>query len=230
MPAHTVLVIEDDKDMVELLSTNLKTAGYQVTSVRDGITGLENALRNPPDLILLDIVLPGMLGTDVCRALRKNRKLAEIPIIMISARNDEIDRIVGFELGADDYVVKPFSVRELLLRVQAVLRRGPNPSTPAKELQNGPVSICTEKYQTLIDGVAISLTTIEFKLLLTLMERQGTVQSREDLLTQVWGFGYTGESRTVDTHITRLRSKMGASGALIRTIRGFGYTMELSEE
>lgn len=223
---QTVLIIEDEKDLAELVSFNLEKEGYRTISAPDGISGLDEAQRQVPDLILLDLMLPGMMGTEVCKILKKSEKTATIPVIMLTARGEEIDRVVGFEVGADDYVVKPFSTRELLLRIKAVLRRSLPDKPEGKILAIGPVTIDTERHTVAVSLEEIVLTTTEFKLLLNLAERLGRVQSRDLLLKNVWGYNYVGDTRTVDTHITRLRTKLGPAGDLIRTVRGFGYKME----
>lgn len=224
----TILVIEDERDLAELISFNLEQEGYRCLWEADGTAGLETALRELPDLILLDLMLPGMMGTEICKLLKKKEQTAAIPIMMLTARGEEIDRVVGFEVGADDYVVKPFSIRELMLRVKAVLRRAATPPVPSVKVAIGPVKMDTERHQVLVDGEEIVLTTTEFKLLITLAERRGRVQSRETLLQDVWGYNYMGDTRTVDTHVTRLRTKLGQAGEMIKTIRGFGYKMEES--
>ena len=227
MTRQTILIIEDDRDMAELLATNLDQAGYRVLAVSDGEKGLRAVLETHPDLILLDVMLPGMGGTEVCSAVRKNQKLKDIPIIFLTARREEGDRVMGLELGADDYVVKPFSVRELLLRIRAVLRRVPAAEPPVnKTVDIGPLAINTERYEVSLGGDILFLTAIEYKMLLCLAEQAGTVLSRQTLMAHVWGTDHTVELRTVDTHITRLRTKMGENGAMIKAIRGFGYLLE----
>jgi two-component system phosphate regulon response regulator PhoB len=220
-----VLIIEDEKDLAELLAFNLQKEGYATTSVHDGKLGLEQAIADLPDLILLDLMLPGLLGTEVCKALRRDPSTAHIPIIMITAKGDEIDRVVGFEVGADDYIVKPFSMREVALRVKAILRRGAS-SEISSNLTIGGISIDSEKHAVLCNGQQADLTSTEYKLLIYLTERPGRVISRELLLQQVWGYNYLGDTRTVDTHVTRLRGKLGAAGEQIKTVRGFGYKIE----
>lgn len=222
----TILIIEDEKELAELVAFNLEREGYRAVIALDGVSGLEAARRNHPDLILLDLMLPGMQGTELCKLLKHDEKTASIPVIMLTAKGEEIDRVVGFEVGADDYVVKPFSTRELLLRVKAVLRRARPEKAPRKVLRVGPVTIDTERHSVTVDGEEAILTTTEFKLLLYLAERPGRVQSRENLLNNVWGFTYVGDTRTVDTHVTRLRTKLGKAGDLLKTVRGFGYKME----
>lgn len=223
---QTILIIEDEKDLAELVAFNLEKEGYRVVTAFDGASGLEAARTQHPDMVLLDLMLPGMMGMEVCKLLKKSEKTATIPIIMLTARGEEIDRVVGFEVGADDYVVKPFSTRELLLRVKAVMRRSLPDKPAGKILTIGPVTIDTERHLVDVAGEEVVLTTTEFKLLLNLAERLGRVQSRDLLLKNVWGYNYVGDTRTVDTHITRLRTKLGEAGEMIRTVRGFGYKME----
>jgi two-component system, OmpR family, phosphate regulon response regulator PhoB len=222
----TILIIEDEKDLAELVAFNLEKEGYRTLLAADGITGLEKARAGSPDLILLDLMLPGLPGTELCKLLKMDDKTARIPLIMLTAKGEEIDRVVGLELGADDYVVKPFSTRELLLRVKAVLRRTRPAVAGAESITIGAVTIDTGSHTVTVAGKSAELTTIEFKLLLTLAGRPGRMQSRDQLLREVWGYSYGGDTRTVDTHITRLRTKLGEAGDLIRTVRGFGYKME----
>ncbi len=222
----TILVIEDEKDLAELIAFNLEKEGYRPLIALDGVSGLEAARSNPPDLVLLDLMLPGMMGTEICKILKKSEKTAAIPIIMLTAKGEEIDRVVGFEVGADDYMVKPFSTRELMLRVKAVLRRTMPEKRAGKCITIGLVTIDTERHLVSVAGEEIVLTTTEFKLLLNLAERLGRVQSRDTLLQNVWGYNYVGDTRTVDTHVTRLRTKLGEAGEMIKTVRGFGYKME----
>ncbi len=223
-----VLIIEDEKDLAELLAFNLEKEGYAATCVHDGKLGLEKAGTVLPDLILLDLMLPGLLGTEVCKALRKDQRTAHIPIIMITAKGDEIDRVVGFEVGADDYIVKPFSMREMVLRVKAVMRRFEQEvGTPvAEKLSIGDIVIDTQRHIVTSGGVETELTSTEFKLLLYLAEKKGCVHSREKLLQNVWSYNNAGDTRTVDTHVTRLRGKLGTPGDIIKTVRGFGYKIE----
>ena len=222
----TVLIIEDEKDLAELVAYNLEKEGYRTVIALDGQGGLEAARQSPPDLILLDLMLPGMMGTELCKTLRKQEKTATVPIIMLTARGEEIDRVVGFEVGADDYIVKPFSSRELLLRIKAILRRSLPDKEEGRTITVGAINIDTDRHLVSIAGEEIVLTTTEFKLLLNLAERLGRVQSRDILLKNVWGYNYVGDTRTVDTHITRLRTKLGEAGDMIKTIRGFGYKLE----
>jgi two-component system phosphate regulon response regulator PhoB len=222
----TILIIEDERDLADLVAFNLEKEGYRTLTALDGTNGLELARSQTPDLVLLDLMLPGMMGMDVCKSLKKSEKTSHIPVIMLTARGEEIDRVVGFEVGADDYVVKPFSTRELLLRVKAVLRRSLPDKPEGKIIKVGTVTINTERHMVDVEGEDVTLTTTEFKLLLNLAERLGRVQSRDLLLKNVWGYNYVGDTRTVDTHITRLRTKLGPAGDLIKTVRGFGYKME----
>ena len=224
-----VLIIEDEKDLAELLAFNLEKEGYAATCVHDGKLGLEQAGADLPDLILLDLMLPGLLGTEVCKALRKDQRTAHIPIIMITAKGDEIDRVVGFEVGADDYIVKPFSMREVALRIKSVMRRHEHEILqPATDLLTiGEIIIDKQRHVVTSAGVETELTSTEFKLLLYLAEKKGHVHSREKLLQNVWSYNNAGDTRTVDTHVTRLRGKLGPPGDIIKTVRGFGYKIEV---
>lgn len=225
MSSKIVLIIEDERDLAELLAFNLKNEGYQPVIALDGISGLETARKTVPDLVLLDLMLPGMLGMDVCRILKQDTKTAAIPIIMLTARSEEIDQVVGFEIGADDYIVKPFSTRVLLLRIKAVLQRTMCPKVVGNINKIGPCTIDTDRHLVIIGDEEIELTPIEYNLFVTLADKMGKVHSREDLLRIVWGYTYTGDTRTVNTYITKLRAKLGASGDLIKTVRGFGYKL-----
>jgi two-component system, OmpR family, phosphate regulon response regulator PhoB len=224
---QTILIIEDEKDLAELIAFNLEKEGYRTFIALDGVEGLEIANRVMPDLVLLDLMLPGMLGTEVCKILKKAEPLARIPVIMLTAKGEEIDKVVGFEVGAEDYVVKPFSTRELLLRVKAVLRRTGTEASASPVIKVGPVTIDTDRHMVAINGAEVTFTTTEFNLLHTLVKRLGRVQSRDTLLRDVWGYNFVEDTRTVDTHVTRLRTKMGEAGEMIRTVRGFGYKMEV---
>ena len=223
-----VLIIEDEKDLADLLAFNLEKEGYAATCVHDGKVGLERISADLPDLVLLDLMLPGLLGTEICKALRKDPRTADIPIIMITARGDEIDRVVGFEVGADDYIVKPFSMREMVLRVKAVMRRFEHDAQiPVAQLFSiGDIVIDKQRHTVESAGLDIELTSTEYKLLLYLAEKKGCVHSREKLLQNVWSYNNAGDTRTVDTHVTRLRGKLGAPGDIIKTVRGFGYKIE----
>jgi two-component system phosphate regulon response regulator PhoB len=216
-----VLVIEDEPDLREVLDYNLSKEGHRVTTVATGNDGLRLARELQPDLILLDLMLPDTTGTAVCKTLKKDQATREIRVVMVTAKGEEIDRVVGFELGADDYVVKPFSVRELLLRVNAVLRRKDTPSTDFVEF--GELRIDPAAHRAWVAGAEVALTTLEFRLLLTLYERKNRVQSRSVLLNDIWGIEADITTRTVDTHVKRLREKMKGVGRYIETVRGVGY-------
>ncbi len=222
----TILIIEDEDDLAELVAFNLENEGYRTVIALDGPTGLNMARAEFPDLILLDLMLPGMLGTDICKHLKGSERTAGIPVIMLTAKGDEIDRVVGFEVGADDYVVKPFSTRELILRIKAVLRRSGENDNANNSLRIGTIFIDTDRHIVTVEDSEVVLTTTEFKLLQSMAERLGRVQSRDRLLKDIWGISHIGDTRTVDTHITRLRMKLGEAGDMIKTVRGFGYKME----
>ena len=221
-----IVIIEDERDLAELLAFNLEKEGYQPIIALDGKTGLERVVSEKPGLVILDLMLPEMGGIELCRLLRKQESTAAIPVIMVTAKGEEIDRVVGFEVGADDYLVKPFSTRELLLRIKAILRRANGERQEEKSLTIGPLTIDISRHLVTVAGEEVTLTSTEFKLLLTLAQRRGRMQSREHLLRHVWGYSHTADTRTVDTHITRLRNKLGVAGDLIKTVRGFGYKME----
>jgi len=224
---QTILIIEDERDLADLLAFNLEKEGYKTVIAADGVEGLDTAARVMPDLVLLDLMLPGMLGTEVCKNLKKIERTSRIPVIMLTAKGEEIDKVVGFEVGADDYVVKPFSTRELLLRVKAVLRRAVSEVVASPVIKVGAITIDTERHLVMVNGEEITFTTTEFKLLHTLVKRLGRVQSRDVLLRDVWGYNFVEDTRTVDTHVTRLRTKMGEAGEMIKTVRGFGYKLEV---
>lgn len=221
-----ILIVDDEPDIVELLEYNLRQHGYTVSTARDGASALAEVRRQRPDLILLDLMLPDVAGTEVCRRIRKDETTDNVPIMMITARGEEIDRVVGFELGADDYVTKPFSPRELVLRVQAVLRRSkPQGSGKSENITLGKLEIDVPRHRVLVTGEEVALTALEFKLLLDLATRRGRVQSRDALLERVWGYAPGIETRTVDTHVKRLREKLGDARDYIETVRGVGYRM-----
>ena len=224
---NKILVVEDEPDILEMVRYNLDQAGLDVETAEDAERALQSVQEILPNLIILDLMLPGIDGLDMCRQLKQDARTRHIPILMLTARKEEVDRIVGLELGADDYVVKPFSPRELVLRVQAILRRSQSSlqSTSDSEtwLHTGPISIDKAAHQAMLNGDPLELTGTEFKLLLTLIERRGRVQTRDDLLDTVWGYEYSGYGRTVDTHIRRLREKLGEASEWIETVRGVGY-------
>ncbi len=222
-----ILIVEDEPDLSSTLEFNLEKEGFQTRVAASGEAALRLAQEKPlPDLILLDLMLPDISGTEVCRRLRQNEETRQIPVMMLTAKSEEVDRIVGFELGADDYVTKPYSVRELLLRMRAVLRRSvsppPEPSETG-ELRFGVLRLDLEGHRVWVEGEEILLTALEFKLLHTLMSRRGRVQTRKQLLQEVWGIRADVNTRTVDTHVKRLRQKILAAGDYVETLRGVGY-------
>jgi len=221
-----IVIIEDERDLAELLAFNLEKEGWQTIIALDGKTGLERVTAELPDIVILDLMLPEITGTEICKLLRKQESTAAIPIIMVTAKGEEIDRVVGFEVGADDYLVKPFSSRELLLRIKAILRRSTPDVKVEKCLVLGVLTIDPSRHRVTVTDEEIILTSTEYKLLCTLAKRPGRVQSRERLLQDVWGYSSDADTRTVDTHITRLRGKLGEAGDMIVTVRGFGYKME----
>ncbi|MGV3531143.1 MAG: response regulator [Chthoniobacteraceae bacterium] len=218
-----ILVADDEPDVLNLVALNLKTAGFNVVKAEDGLSALQQARETNPALIVLDLMLPEMSGLEVCKVLKKEPATAQIPIIMLTAKAEEVDRIVGLELGADDYMTKPFSPRELVLRVKSVMRRVLAAGEPADQLALGEIQVDRSRYEVLVKGRSVEFTATEFKLLALLMERRGRVQSRDTLLNDVWGYESLIDTRTVDTHIRRLREKLGDEADRIETIRGFGY-------
>jgi len=226
-----VLIVDDESDLAHLIEFNLKAAGLETTVAPDGETALQVAAQRVPDLVLLDLMLPGVSGTEVCRQLKRDPKTRHVPVIMLTAKGDELDRVVGFELGADDYVTKPFSVRELVLRCQAVLRRNaPTESpeaaaAPGEHKKVGGVELDLAAHRCFVDGHEVVLTALEFRLLLHFIQRLGRVQTREQLLQDVWQMSSELETRTVDTHVKRLREKLGSARDSIETVRGVGYRM-----
>jgi DNA-binding response OmpR family regulator len=222
-----VLVVEDSQDIADLIRHFLERSGHTVTRLSSGSDGLRQARANPPDLVVLDLMLPGLDGLHVCQALRAEPATASIPIIMLTARGEEADRVRGLELGADDYVTKPFSPKELVARVSALLRRVERPShPPGIVLQYGPVTIDIDRHRVLAGAREVQLTAKEFLLLRYLVEHRGRVLSRDLLLTDVWGYQYTGGTRTVDVHVRRLREKLPEVGTAITTVKQFGYRLE----
>ncbi len=227
-----VLVVDDERDLRTLLEFNLRQAGYQVAQAATGAEALARARSLRPQVIILDLNLPDVSGTDVCRLLKSDESTRGIPILMLTARGSEADRIAGLELGADDYVCKPFSVREVLLRVEAVARRSVGAQRVAGEraLKVGPIELDLDAYLVRVEGEELPLTLQEFKLLAYLVEGKGRVRTRDELLTNVWNTSPDLETRTVDTHVKRLRDKLGASGELIETVRGLGYRIRPQDE
>lgn len=229
MTATKVLVVEDHKDTRELIKYNLASAGFDVSITEDGLSGIKLAKAIKPNIIILDLMMPGLDGLDVCRRLKADSEVSHIPVLMLTAKGEEIDKIVGLELGADDYVVKPFSPRELILRIKAILRRSSNTSASAPpKWEQGGLCIDFEAHKLTIDGEEITLTATEFKLLSVLVSGPGKVQTREHLLDTVWDTHHEGYSRTVDTHVRRLRQKLGSFADHIETIRGVGYRFKAS--
>ena len=221
-----VLVVEDEPDIVALVAFHLAKAGYRVSTAATGTDALQVARQEPPSLIVLDLMLPGLSGFDVLEQLRADESTRDIAVLMLTARREEPDRIRGLSLGADDYLTKPFSPQELVLRVAAILRRVGAASVSASEvIQLGPIRIDRAAHRVSVDGSAVDLTPTEFKLLLMLAERRGRVQARAHLLETVWEAAPDIQTRTVDMHIQRLRTKLGSAGDLIETVRGFGYRL-----
>jgi two-component system phosphate regulon response regulator PhoB len=231
MASGTILVVDDEQDVVENLEFNLRQEGFRTRRALTGKEALELAVLQPvPDLVLLDFMLPDIAGTEVCRRLRADPRTSAIPVLMLTARTEEVDRIIGFQAGADDYVSKPFSVRELLLRVRAILKRAAPASTQEKlPLALERLRVDSAAHRVWVDDEEVILTALEFRLLLALVERAGRVQSRETLLTDVWGLMSGMTTRTVDTHMTRLRKKLGVAGSYIETLRGVGYRFRTSD-
>ncbi|HEY0137018.1 MAG TPA: response regulator transcription factor [Nannocystis sp.] len=229
--AGTILLVDDEQDLIETLRYSLEREGFATLSARSGAAALGILGQSQiPDLVLLDWMLPDMSGTEVCRTLRMTERTRQVPVFMVSARSEEIDRVVGFELGADDYVTKPFSVRELLLRIRAILRRRASESSSVEEPRFDRLRVDLDRHQVWIDDQPITLTALEFRLLTTLMARRGRVQTREMLLQDVWGLQIDVTTRTVDTHVQRLRKKLGAVvGNYIETLRGVGYRFLVSD-
>lgn len=224
LPETKILVVEDDVDIRNMLSKCLTSAGFGVLEAADGAEACEIACTRNPDLVLLDIMLPKMTGNEVCKVLRAHSATVWTPIIMLTARTDEIDRVLGFELGVDDYVIKPFSPRELLLRIRAVLRRGARKTAVGTVIESEGLQLDRQRREVHLNGARLALTSMEFKLLMVLMERAGALQTRDSLLKDVWNYQSDMDTRTVDTHIRRLREKLGTAASLIKTLRGVGYS------
>ena len=219
----TILIVEDEQDVLDLVVYHLKKAGYHTATARDGATGLTKARDLLPALLVLDLMLPQLEGTEVCKRLKADPKTTHIPIIMLTAKAEEVDRILGLELGADDYVTKPFSPRELVLRVKKLLERARGGVKPAERITHGDLVMDLAKHEVTFKNKSFDLTATEFKLLAPLLERRGRVQTRDRLLTDVWGYEGDVDTRTVDTHVRRLREKLGKAGDCIETVRGVGY-------
>lgn len=225
--SELILIVDDEPELVRPLEFAFKREGFETRVAHDGHTALSLAAEQPrPDLVLLDLMLPDISGTEVCRRLKADPATRDMPVIMVTARGEEIDRVVGFEVGADDYVVKPFSTRELVLRARAVLRRrgaAPAAEAPGETTTFGRLRVDEAGHRAWVDGEEVQLTALEFRLLTTFLERKGRVQSRDVLLDTVWGVSTAVTTRTVDTHVKRLRQKLGPAGSYVQTIRGVGY-------
>lgn len=219
-----ILIVEDEIDIAELLAHHLKSAGFSVEIADNGRAALNLIKSQPPMLVVLDLMLPEVSGLDLCRMVKADARTSKIPIVMLSARTEEIDRVLGFELGADDYVLKPFSPREFVLRIRAILRRGWQ-EEQQEQLRVGDLVLDRSRHEVRAADRAIDCTATEFKLLSILMERQGRVQARDRLLSDVWGYDSVIDTRTVDTHMRRLRDKLGLYARYIETVRGFGYRL-----
>jgi len=223
--AQVIAALDDEPDLLELLKVNLRKAGYRFEGFQEADDLYSYLDREKPNLILLDLMLPGTDGLEVCRHIRKSEGLSDVPIIMLTARGDESDKIVGLELGADDYVTKPFSVKELVARIHAVLRR-PGGGDAARRIVIGPLVIDLDKFEVTADGAKVDLTATEFKIIQLLASRRGRVFSRDQILDFLWGQEKAVIDRTIDVHIRNLREKLGEAGSLIKNIRGVGYKLE----
>jgi two-component system phosphate regulon response regulator PhoB len=226
---HKILVVDDESDVVDMLEINLRTAGFLVVSVPNGAAAIAKARSEAPSLIILDLMLPGMSGLEICKVLKGDIATRHIPIIMLTAKGEEVDKIVGLELGADDYVTKPFSPRELILRVNRSLRRGKDKQPSLEKMIVGDLVLDHTRHEVLVKTEPVELTATEFRLLALLMERRGRVQGRDRLLNDVWGYESIIDTRTVDTHVRRLREKLGPLASYIETVRGVGYRIAETE-
>jgi two-component system phosphate regulon response regulator PhoB len=220
-----ILVVEDEPDIAEVLRFNLDKAGFRVDVQRRGDSALEAIRRSAPALVVLDLMLPGLDGLELTRILKRDAATARIPLVMLTAKGEEVDRIVGLELGADDYIPKPFSPREVVLRIKAVLRRRAGDGDEPATLELGAIRLDSEAHRVQVRHREVPLTATEFKLLKVLLERQGRVQTRARLLSDVWGYAEDVDSRTVDTHVRRLRRKLGPEADRIETVIGVGYRL-----
>jgi two-component system, OmpR family, phosphate regulon response regulator PhoB len=223
-----ILIVDDERDLLSLLDFNLREAGFETLLATSGQEALQQLRRRVPDLVLLDLGLPDVSGTEICRTLKSDARTRHVPVIMLTAKSAELDKVVGFELGAEDYVTKPFSIRELVLRVRAVLRRASGGGAAAGEAaieSVGPLRVDQEAHRAYVGDEEVELTPLEFRLLVTLMSRVGRVQSREQLLMDVWEVSSEVETRTVDTHVKRLREKLGRARDQLETVRGVGYRL-----
>ena len=227
---HRILVVDDEPDITALVAYHLAKAGFRVSTAANGPDALKAAREEKPDIVILDLMLPGISGYDILAELRKREETKEVGVVLLTARREETDRIRGLTLGADDYLTKPFSPQELSLRVRALLRRlGAPPVSAGSTLVAGPVTIDRSAHRASVAGEELSLTATEYKLLLTLVERRGRVQTRPQLLETVWEAQPDIQTRTVDMHVQRLRTKLGDAGKLIETVRGFGYRFRGAE-
>jgi two-component system, OmpR family, phosphate regulon response regulator PhoB len=225
-PSRRVLVADDEADVADLIHYHLRTIGFEVETVTDPTAVIARCRAFKPDLVILDVMMPGITGFQLCRLLRADPAIASVPVVFLTAKSQPDDRVQGLELGADDYITKPFLPKELVLRVQTILRRVAGaPAEPAKRLKLGEILIDVDQHRTFIAGEEIALTATEFRLLHLLMERKGRVQSRDHLLLNVWKYETGIETRTVDTHVRRLREKLGDQACLLETVRGLGYRM-----
>ncbi|MFA5035412.1 MAG: response regulator [Candidatus Margulisiibacteriota bacterium] len=228
MALKEILVVDDEKDIVEAIEYNLKNEGYKVAKAFDGQTAVKMAKEKIPALVLLDLMLPGLNGLDVCKILKNNPSTANIPVIMLTAKSEEADKVIGLELGADDYLTKPFSMRELTARIKAILKRYGGEARTGKNVFKAPqLELDIEKHEVRVAGKPIELTAKEFALLHYLWENEGKVFSRERLLDTVWGIDVAIETRTVDVHVRRLREKLGKAEKYVHTLRGVGYKFEV---
>lgn len=227
-----ILIVDDEKDIVRMLDYNLKKEGFRTLSASDGEEALDKAIRERPDIVLLDLMLPGIDGLEVCKSLKKEAKTAGIPVIMLTAKTQEADKIVGLELGADDYVTKPFSIRELIARIKAILRRIREREKLPETLSIANIEIDFNKISVTVKGKPVALTAKEFELLKTLIKAKGRVLSRDYLLDTIWGFDHAMEiqTRTVDVHIRTLRKKLKSEAKCILTVKNYGYRFVLEEE
>ena len=226
MADEKVLIVDDEEHIVELLQFNLVNAGYKVITANNGLDALKKVKENKPDLLLLDLMLPGMDGLDVCKEIKRDKETSKTSIIMLTAKSEELDKILGLELGADDYITKPFSIRELLARVKAVLRRSSSDEISEEIYEIGRLKVDFERHEVLINNEKVELTLKEFELLEILIKNKGKILRRETLLDKVWGYEYIGETRTVDVHIRYLRKKVeddDKNPKFIETISGVGY-------
>ena len=231
MPRKLILIVEDERDMADLVAARLRKEGYRADAAYDGAAGLDAARAQPPDLVLLDIMMPGLSGTDVLAEMRRDPRTAAVPVVMMTARGREADIVAGLRLGADDYVVKPFSLAVLIARIEAVLRRAGAPAASNHDaLLVGPLRIDAERHSVEVDGQAISLTLTEFRLLLALAAARGRVLTRDQLITQVMGPHIVITDRTIDVHMTSLRRKLAGARSLLRTVRGVGYRLSVEGE